>query len=148
MKKMKHIKRIVLKFLLDLFIKLYAWIFGLHVCMDIVLCLLPTEVKRGHWIPLSYSYECLPTTMSCWESNQGYLQECMLLTTQSSFSHLKIFGRDRLRILYLYIHVQMPIFCYYVQFSVNDIRRVCVKRKIIAIFWFLLNWMKNNIIAC
>lgn len=101
---MKHIKKIVLKFLLDLFIKLYAWVFELHMSMDIVLCLLPTEVKRGHWIPLSCSYECLPTTMSCWESNQGYVQECMLLTTQSSFSHLKIFGRDRLAIFIIFIY--------------------------------------------
>lgn len=139
----------VLKFLLDLFIKLYAWDFGLHVFMDIILCLLPTEVKRGHWISLSCSYACLSTTMSCWESNQGYLQEHMLLITQSSFSLSKIFGRDSLTNFIIGIHpctnAYLLLLCTILS---KWYKKGMCKKENNCNFWFLLNWMKNNIIAC
>ena len=75
-------------------VRMYLWLYicgcayvcmCVHVCACgggvctcvwyVYACAVPTEAKRGHWIPWSWSYWELYSLSEYWESNSGSLQE-------------------------------------------------------------------------
>lgn len=67
---------------------MYGYFASVHVCVPYAR-LVPTEAKRGCWIPLGWSHEL---SRGCWKLSQGPLDEQpALLTAEPSLEPPKVF---------------------------------------------------------
>lgn len=59
--------------------------------MPYISCAVPTETRKGHWIPRTRIADGCEPLGGCWESNPGPLEEQLQPHNHCSFCHLKFF---------------------------------------------------------